>query len=62
MTGSHPGLAELTEDQRRLAMTRYAVLRPHVEGGVPLPRVAAEAGSAVEMRAYPSERPMTPKL
>src|SRR2546423_4459754 len=44
MRGTHPGLAELTEDQRRLAMNRYAVLRPHVEGGVPLPRVAAEAG------------------
>src|SRR6266446_1220688 len=43
MTGTHPGLAELTEDQRRLAISPYAVLRRHIEGGVPLPRIAAEA-------------------
>ena len=36
-------LASLTEVQRAEAMERYAVLRPHLESGVPLARAAAMA-------------------
>ncbi|MEV8018034.1 transposase [Streptomyces sp. NPDC086554] len=39
-------LGELTEAQREAAMRRFAVLRPHIEDGVPLMRAAAEAGVA----------------
>ena len=42
-----PVLAELTEVQRLQAMARFAVLRPHLENGVPLPRIAHEAGVAL---------------
>ena len=37
-------LAELTDDQRSEAMTKFAVLKPHLEDGVPLPQ-AAEHGN-----------------
>jgi putative transposase len=37
-------LVELSETQREQAMARFAVLRPHLELGVPLPRAAREAG------------------
>ncbi len=40
-------LVELTEQQRLQAMQRWAVLRPHIEDGVPLSRVAADAGVAL---------------
>ena len=33
-------LAELTADQRSEAMTKFAVLKPHLEDGVPLPQAA----------------------
>lgn len=39
-----PALAELTDAQREQAMTRFRVLRSHVERGVPLPRAAQAAG------------------
>ena len=39
-----PALAELTDAQREQAMTRFSVLRSHVERGVPLPRAAQAAG------------------
>lgn len=42
-----PSLTELSDAQRRAAMARFAVLRPHLEHGVPLPRAADEAGVAV---------------
>lgn len=42
-----PTLAQLSDAQREQAMSRFAVLRPHLEDGVPLPRVAAAAGVAV---------------
>jgi hypothetical protein len=37
-------LASLSEEQRRKAMERFAVLRPHLEDGVPLLRAARDAG------------------
>ena len=40
-------MVELTERQRLQAMKRWAVLRPHIEDGVPLSRVAADAGVAL---------------
>ena len=36
--------AALDEQRRAEAMTRFAVLRPHLEEGVPLTRAASEAG------------------
>src|SRR3954468_7638713 len=36
--------AALSEDQRVQAMARLAVLRPHLDDGVPLTRTAAAAG------------------
>nr|WP_237519486.1 helix-turn-helix domain-containing protein [Streptomyces sp. HUCO-GS316] len=39
-------LGKLTGSQREGAMRRFAVLRPHLEDGVPLARAAAEAGVA----------------
>jgi putative transposase len=39
--------AALTEEQRKLAMERFAVLRPHLEDDVPLARAARQAGIAV---------------
>jgi putative transposase len=37
-------LACLSDQQRKEAMARFAVLQPHLEGDVPLARVAREAG------------------
>lgn len=37
-------LSGLTEEQRLEAMERFAVLRPHIEEGVPLTRAAADDG------------------
>lgn len=42
-----PTLAQLSDAQREQAMSRFAVLRPHLEDGVSLPRAAAAAGVAV---------------
>jgi putative transposase len=42
-----PTLAELSEAQREQAMARFAVLRPHLEQGTPLPQAASHAGIAV---------------
>jgi putative transposase len=42
-----PALAQLSEAQREQAMVRFAVLRPHLERDVPLPRAASEAGVAL---------------
>ena len=42
-----PALASLSEGERRQAMDRFAVLRPHLEEGVPLSRAADHAGVAV---------------
>ncbi|MBF6468112.1 helix-turn-helix domain-containing protein [Nocardia beijingensis] len=39
------GLTELTEAERRQAMDRFEVLRPHLEDDVPLPRAATAAGT-----------------
>jgi putative transposase len=39
-----PALAACTEEARRQAMARLAVLRPHIHDGVPLAEVAREAG------------------
>lgn len=41
------GLADLPEADRRQAMHRYEVLRPHLDDGVPLARAARDAGVAV---------------
>jgi len=38
------GLSRLTEGQREQAMTRWRLLAPHVEGGVPLARIAEQSG------------------
>jgi putative transposase len=40
-------VSALTEDQRRLAMERFATLRPHLEDDVPLTRAARHAGISV---------------
>ena len=42
-----PCLAQLDAPQREQAMARFAVLRPHLEDGVPLARAAGDAGVAV---------------
>jgi putative transposase len=42
-----PTLAQLSDAQRAQAMVRFAVLRPHLEEGVSLPRAAVAAGVAV---------------
>jgi putative transposase len=42
-----PVLAELSEAQREQAMVRFAVLRPHLEDNVSLPRAAGAAGVPV---------------
>jgi len=39
-----PALASLSEAQRHQAMSRFAVLRPHLEAHVPLARAARDAG------------------
>jgi putative transposase len=44
---SKPALADLSETQREQAMVRFAVLRPHLEQGTPLPQAASQAGVAV---------------
>ena len=41
-----PPLVGLSDGQRLQAMARWAVLRPHLEDGVPLPRAAVAAGVA----------------
>jgi putative transposase len=46
-TDQTPALAQLSEAQREQAMARFAVLRPHLVGDVPLPRAAGDAGVAV---------------
>ena len=35
-----PALAACTEEERQEAMGRFAVLRPHLNDGVPLPEAA----------------------
>jgi putative transposase len=42
-----PIAAVLTEEQRKLAMKRFDVLRPHLEQDVPLAHAAQHAGVAV---------------
>lgn len=42
-----PALACLSEQQRKDAMARLAILRPHLEQQVPLARAARQAGVAV---------------
>jgi hypothetical protein len=47
MTSIHQvndSLTALTAEQREKAMMRFEVLKPHLEEGVPLPRVACESG------------------
>src|SRR3989454_9105886 len=39
-----PALAACTEEERQEAMGRFAVLRPHINDGVPLPEAARDAG------------------
>jgi putative transposase len=41
---STPALVDLSEAQRRQAITRFAVLRPYLEGDAPLARIARNAG------------------
>jgi putative transposase len=38
-----PALAACTEEERQEAMRRFAVLRPHLNDGVPLPEAARDA-------------------
>jgi putative transposase len=40
------GLAELTASQREEAMARFAVLKPHLDEGVPLSEVARDANTS----------------
>ena len=46
-TQQPPLVAALAEKQRQLAMTRFAVLRPHLEDDVPLAQAARHAGVTV---------------
>ena len=39
-----PALAACTEEERQEAMGRFAVLRPHINDGVPWPEAARDAG------------------
>jgi hypothetical protein len=39
-----PALAAFTEEERQQAMVRFAVLRPHINEGVPLSEAARDAG------------------
>jgi putative transposase len=39
-----PALAACTEEERQEAMGRFAVLRPHLNDGVPWPEAARDAG------------------
>jgi putative transposase len=39
-----PALATFTEEEREQAMARYAVLRPHIDEGIPLSETARDAG------------------
>ena len=41
-TTPHSGTDGLTEDQRRTALDRFQILRPHLEEDVPLARTAHE--------------------
>ena len=45
--GKLQDLTGVTEARRREAMERFAVLRPHLEGGTPLSDAAAAAGIPV---------------
>ena len=47
MVETTKGLAALTAAQRQQAMARFAVLRPHIEDGVPLPTAARDAGASL---------------
>ena len=42
-----PVAAVLTEEQRKFAMERFAVIRPHLEEDVPLAQAAQHAGVAL---------------
>src|SRR5262245_42555643 len=46
-TSKSPDVAALAEEQRHVAMERFAVLRPHLEDNVPLAQAARHAGVAV---------------
>ena len=41
-TTPHSGTDGLTEDQRRTALDRFQILRPHLEEDIPLDRIAHE--------------------
>jgi transposase-like protein len=43
-SNSAPALVDLSEAQRRQAMTRFAMLRPYLEGDAPLAYTARDAG------------------
>src|SRR3954465_1937788 len=49
-------LAGRGEEGRARAMARFAVLRPHLEEGVPLARAAGEAGVTPPTRTKPACR------
>ena len=40
-------LADLTERQREEAMSRFAVLQPHINEGIPLSQAAGSAGISI---------------
>jgi putative transposase len=42
-----PAIAALNEEQRQLAMKRFAVIQPHLEDNVPLARAARDAGVSI---------------
>ena len=47
MAMSQPPLSDLSESERNLAFERFELLRPALEEGVPLARVARERGIAL---------------
>ena len=44
---SHPGTDGLTEGKRRAVLGRFPIVRPHLEGGVPLASIAQEQNVAL---------------
>jgi putative transposase len=44
---AHPQLSGLSEAERALAFERFELLRPSLEEGIPLARVARERGVAL---------------
>src|SRR2546425_2574330 len=54
-----PALAACTEEERQEAMGRFAVLRPHINDGVPLPELTITHIDFLSVWPHASPRPVT---